>query len=620
MSDIFKQIQELQEQFSNLFETGTTVNRWADAAQKRIDDNPYMGITSRGKEELERLKEIAKLPRDGKAANEIKKEAAKAEAEAARKGIEADLKGNKAERDRQEGIAWKKGLVAGDNKGGCFTKWRAKSPKMNDNNSYNENTQETLISETSDERAKAANAETTRRYDDARNALAITKAMIKNGKDFYTKDEIKELKKKVKSQEKNFKKASDNRIRDNKNQFNRDKRLMNDNNSYNEIVSQIMDLKEAFSNLFEVEGLGDPAVDVPPSQNKIKKDRKTKDGKVEVVSVEDELFPYEGNKREQYRQKILDTINNMIQGTATLEDLLQIVRQKKAPLKEAMEVLENLLNEDSPFAVKRRIADKFKDKIDSKFSNAYDEVKKSLQKMNDKDKEVRAKGGETVAFTGDKITDFSKDPEVRKKQEEFNQATDDMHKASANCDKVHHLRNLVKHYQTPEMADESLKEAVELLENLINKRDQYHISKKSVADAEAEFKDSPLRHAQSLERMRFGYNNGKDDRKDVAKYRIGMHDGAKHQAHAYEPEYRCDSDTTPCDRAEETKNRIKRAHGAFDEDEEADESLKEALKILELFDRPDLLNDIDTALGSPVKKAFKKAIGSIAAPKKRKES
>ena len=127
---------------------------------------------------------------------------------------------------------------------------------------------------------------------------------------------------------------------------------MNDNNSYNEIVSQIMDLKEAFSNLFEVEGLGNPAVDVPPSQNKIKKDVKTKDGKAELVSVEDELFPYDGNKREQYRQKILDTINGMIQGTSTLEDLLQIVRQKKAPLKEAMEVLEELTKEDEKAAQK----------------------------------------------------------------------------------------------------------------------------------------------------------------------------------------------------------------------------------------------------------------------------
>ena len=46
------------------------------------------------------------------------------------------------------------------------------------------------------------------------------------------------------------------------------------------------------------------------------------------------------------------------------------------------------------------------------------------------------------------------------------------------------------------------------------------------------------------------------------------------------------------------------------------EALEETLKILELFDRPDLLNDIDTALGSPVKKTFKKAMSSIVAPKK----
>lgn len=109
-----------------------------------------------------------------------------------------------------------------------------------------------------------------------------------------------------------------------------------------DILEEIQELSNKFSNLFEVDDLGQPAMDVPPSQNKIKRDRKTKDGKVELVSVEDELFPYEGNKREQYRQKILDTINNMIQGKATLEDLLQIVRQKKAPLKEAMEILEDI--------------------------------------------------------------------------------------------------------------------------------------------------------------------------------------------------------------------------------------------------------------------------------------
>lgn len=121
-----------------------------------------------------------------------------------------------------------------------------------------------------------------------------------------------------------------------------------------DILKQIQSLKEDFMNLIEVEGLGEPASDVPPSTNKIKKDKKTKNGKVELVSVEDELFPYDGNKREQYRQKILDTINGMIQGTATLEDLLQIVRQKKMPVKEElsegswkkiMEALEQLLGE-----------------------------------------------------------------------------------------------------------------------------------------------------------------------------------------------------------------------------------------------------------------------------------
>ena len=249
MSDILEQIQELNNMFSNLFEKGITVDKWAASAQKRIDDNPHMGITSHGKEELERLREIAKLPRDGRSANEVKQEADRESDQASAKAVNAMLKGDKEEQAKQEEIAWTKGLVATGNKGFCLDKWRAQLPKK-----------------------------------------------------------------------------------------------MNDNNSYNEILNQILTLQEQFSNLFEVDGLGNAAVDIPPSQNKIKKDVKTKDGKAELVSVEDELFPYEGDKREQYRQKILSVINGMIQGTATLEDLLQIARQKKAPLKEAMEVLEELIN------------------------------------------------------------------------------------------------------------------------------------------------------------------------------------------------------------------------------------------------------------------------------------
>ena len=116
------------------------------------------------------------------------------------------------------------------------------------------------------------------------------------------------------------------------------------------ILEQIQNLTDKFNNLFEVEGLGEPSGDVPPSTNKIKKDKKTKDGKVELVSVEDELFPKEGNAKEQFRQKIIDKINGMIQGTATLEDLLQLVRSKQVkPVKEGfegvIEILEQLLAE-----------------------------------------------------------------------------------------------------------------------------------------------------------------------------------------------------------------------------------------------------------------------------------
>ena len=41
------------------------------------------------------------------------------------------------------------------------------------------------------------------------------------------------------------------------------------------------------------------------------------------------------------------------------------------------------------------------------------------------------------------------------------------------------------------------------------------------------------------------------------------------------------------------------------------EALEETMKLLELFDRPDLLDDIDTLLGSPVKKTFKKVIQGV---------
>ena len=114
------------------------------------------------------------------------------------------------------------------------------------------------------------------------------------------------------------------------------KEKMNDNNSYNSITKQILDLTEAYANLLEAQ---DARGGAQKEVNKITRTKKDKNGEpIEVVSVADELFPYKGTAKEQYNQKILAKINDMIEGTATLEDLIQLIRQKKAvTMKESLE-------------------------------------------------------------------------------------------------------------------------------------------------------------------------------------------------------------------------------------------------------------------------------------------
>ena len=208
-----------------------------------------------------------------------------------------------------------------------------------------------------------------------------------------------------------------------------------------DILKQIQALQEQFSNLFEVEGLGNPAVDVPPSQNKIKKDVKTKDGKAELVSVEDELFPYDGNKREQYRQKILDTINGMIQGTSTLEDLLQIVRQKRAPLKEAMELVEAIINEGRKEGESQK---DFKHRLHGELVRAID---KKAAEARDKSIEASKKYYETGKGRAEAI----KASEKAKKE----------HDKLGKLDDIEPVANAY-------MTVEPLKEAIELMEAIIN--------------------------------------------------------------------------------------------------------------------------------------------------------
>ena len=452
--DIQEQIKDLTEKFEILLEKGVSVNKWAGAAEKRIKDNPQMGVTSRGKEELERLKLISKLPKDGKSANTVK---AEMNSDAIKASNKALFTKDPKEKEKLEKEAWEKSLIATDNKGFCLNKYKA--PKK-----------------------------------------------------------------------------------------------MNDSNSYNEVVSQLLDLKEEFSNLFEVEGMGGSASDVPPSTNKVKKDVKTKDGKVELVSVEDELFPKDGNKREQFRQKVIDTINGMIQGTATLEDLLQVVRQKqvktvKEGFEGAIEVLEQLLEEEE--AKKERKSNK---------QHVY-------KRMDDPEKgKINVRKDYNRVIHNDSS---SKDPF-------FDYVKIGGKKYRVRAGKiVEPIENNSKVFP--------MKEAIELLEDLIN-----------------EVSDATIEGAVTCANNNVINADRNNNQKDIDRYKK-IKKLASLRAEKTGRKLKANVDT----------GEYKHVNKNESIEEMVDEALEKSVKILELFDRPDLLNDVDSLLGSPVKKLINKTISSL---------
>jgi hypothetical protein len=129
-----------------------------------------------------------------------------------------------------------------------------------------------------------------------------------------------------------------------------------------DLMEQIVDFAD---NLFELDLEQKQNI----SPNKVSRVKKDKNGeKVEVVSVADELFPYEGDAKQQFNQKVLAKINDMIEGTGSLEDLIQFVRKGVAMKKQnahegyegAEEILEDmmslvkkLLNESNPEAIQK---------------------------------------------------------------------------------------------------------------------------------------------------------------------------------------------------------------------------------------------------------------------------
>lgn len=109
-------------------------------------------------------------------------------------------------------------------------------------------------------------------------------------------------------------------------------------NKTNEALELIESILSYADNLFELDYEEKQNI----SPNEISRVKKNKKGeKVEVVSVADELFPYEGDAKQQFNQKVLAKINDMIEGTGSLEDLIQFVRAgAKAKASKAHEALD----------------------------------------------------------------------------------------------------------------------------------------------------------------------------------------------------------------------------------------------------------------------------------------
>ena len=415
-----------------------------------------------------------------------------------------------------------------------------------------------------------------------------------------------------------------------------------------ELMQQIQELQEQFNTLFEVDGdgLGQPAVDVPPSQNKIKRDRKTKDGKVELVSVEDELFPYDGNKKEQYRQKIIATINDMIQGKATLEDLLQIVRQKKAPLKEAMEVLEGVINErNSENRVK-------KEKWENKLNGVSDKEKiKTTAEIK-----AMAKAEKDSRNNANHYDHLAMQQPVGPVADEFNSRYQDYdllaNQFKDRKDKL--IGDFSKKFKNRKGQNEAVKEALSIMEEIINevsvgklaraiensapkRKENSDKALQTYYKAADEYEEAAKKHLEEepalYQRLQdvdkaackeFDKNNHAQDLKDLnlpkdSKVSANkLFKAAGKELPKRDKEYEEATGQSDSKKFWRGMKRWNRANDiAFaDPVKSRNEALEEAIQLLsELFDRPDLLDDIDTTLGSPVKKTFKKII----TPKKEKK-
>lgn len=219
--------------------------------------------------------------------------------------------------------------------------------------------------------------------------------------------------------------------------------------------------------------------------NKIRKLKKDKDGEnVEVVSVADELFPYEGNAKQQFNQKVLAKINDMIEGKGSLEDLIQFVRKysgnKKATnesteISEAVRLLEEMINEvskETRFEAAKSSLPKREEEF-SKVSNELDDlVTKNNYEYTGDNGVAKPKGwpygnSKTIPEVENKIKEFRKKADRRSHAKDIVSTEGEGHDALMARDTSH--RSFTTHQKRKNNAAEALEEIKQVAEGLFVK-------------------------------------------------------------------------------------------------------------------------------------------------------
>ena len=308
-----------------------------------------------------------------------------------------------------------------------------------------------------------------------------------------------------------------------------EKSIARHNKKVQEALSLMEQICDFADNLFELDIENKQNI----SPNKISKVKKDKDGKdVEVVSVADELFPHDGTAKQQFDKKILDKINDMIEGTGSLEDLIQFVRKGVANKKLAHEGLDEAKD-----------AKGYKENMD--IANHYDHLY-SKEPANSPDGSPNPVAAEWK----------------RKYQEYFDKAMK-CHYGDENKSKkvLEALEILEDIYDAIRKSNKSVKEKSELTTKAMTTQ-----GKELVDTAKREGK---LATDIMVKRSPYNTKNANGERHtNTRRERIPFNDNCKLKAHESV-------------NVSEDKNIFGKETG-----------------------KGDLLNDIDTGLGSPVKKRF----------------